>query len=559
MSSTMRRRLERFRPPTRHVLPLLLAVVASTGLLAAPGTATEVQAATPNLTLVSSARYAVQPGHQRVRVTVDLTLTNHLKDTKTTRYYFNKAYVAVMPEASGFQLTWAGAGTPSVVATKRTKDYTLLRLDLPRRLYGGKTANYSLRFDIVDKGGKATRDVRIGDSLVSFPVWAFASDSTPGSSATVVFPAGFQVEVEAGQIPAATTDSKGRTIFRTGKLAKPLSFFAFLIGDRPGAYTETKVKPVIGTTPVQLTIRSWPEDKAWRKRIGGLVNKALPVMSKAIGLPWPRTDPLVVQEAVSRSTGGYAGLFDPSRGLVEIAYYASDFVVLHESAHSWFNGSLLADRWANEAFASYYGLDAAAKLKVKATGDKMTAKLQKAKIPLNAWGAVGREPTATEDYAYAATLALARAIAERAGADGLRAVWADAAARIGAYQPPDATAGGTGTGSAGGGTGAGGTAATATTGAADAAAAATTPPRRSSSRARRTGAGCSTCSRRGPARATTTCGGRGSPATRTCRCSTPGRRPARGMTRSSRRRATGGCRDRSATRCARGGSTRRPR
>ena len=42
-----------------------------------------------------------------------------------------------------------------------------------------------------------------------------------------------------------------------------------------------------------------------------------------------------------------------------------------------------------------------------------------------------------EDYAYAATLVLADAIAERAGADGLRAVWADASAHIGAYQPPE--------------------------------------------------------------------------------------------------------------------------
>jgi hypothetical protein len=48
---------------------------------------------------------------------------------------------------------------------------------------------------------------------------------------------------------------------------------------------------------------------------------------------------------------------------------------------------------------------------------------------------VGREATATEDYAYAAALALAQAIARRAGSDVLQAVWADAAARVGAYQP----------------------------------------------------------------------------------------------------------------------------
>ena len=91
------------------------------------------------------------------------------------------------------------------------------------------------------------------------------------------------------------------------------------------------------------------------------------------------------------STGGYAGLFDPSAGQVEVAYYAGDFVVLHEAAHAWFNGGLLADRWANEAFASYYGLEAADELKVKASADALTPELEAARIPLNAWGAVGRE------------------------------------------------------------------------------------------------------------------------------------------------------------------------
>jgi hypothetical protein len=423
---------------SRRAVPFLLALVVATGLLAAPGVApvAEVRAATPDLTIVSEARYDVQPTKHRVRVTLALTLTNRLKDTVTKRYYFDKAFLAVLPGVSGYSFTWAGAGNPTIRETKKTKDYTVLQLNLAGRLYSGKSANYTLRFYLEDKGGKATRDIRIGDSLVSFPVWAFATDDTAGSSSTVVFPAGFQVEVEQGAIPAPTTDSTGRTIFRTGRLDKPLTFFAFLVGDRPGAYTTRSLSPTVLGKAAPLTIRSWPDDAAWDKRVGGLVERALPVLGDEIGLPWPREDPLVVQEAVSRSTGGYAGLFDPEAGRVEVAYYATDFVVLHESAHGWFNGALLADRWANEAFASYYGLEAAGVLKVKAVGDVLTPELEKARIPLNAWGSVGRETAATEDYAYAASLALARAIAERAGGpDALKAVWADASARVGAYQP----------------------------------------------------------------------------------------------------------------------------
>ncbi len=422
------------RVASRAVLALALAG----GLLAAPSTVPLARAAAPGLTISSDARYDVQPAQRRIRINLDLLLTNHLKDTVTRRYYFDRAFLAVLPNTSAFKLSWDGKATPSVHVSKRTKDYTLLRLDLGQRLFSGKSARYKLRFDLVDPGGAPTRDVRVGDSLVSFPVWAFATDSTPGSSVKVVFPAGFSTDVEAGSMPDPSVDSTGRTIFQTGKLDKPLSFFAYLVADRPGAYTERTVSPVVGGSPVHLTIRSWPDDETWSSRVGDLVGRALPLLADQIGLPWPRTGGLTVQEAVSRSTGGYAGLFDPGNGVVEVAYYAGDVVVLHEAAHAWFNGALLADRWANEAFASYYGLAIAPQLKLTASGDALTPALEAARIPLNDWGAVGRETSAVEDYAYAATLTLAKAIAARAGPEGLRAAWADAAGHVGAYQPPAA-------------------------------------------------------------------------------------------------------------------------
>ncbi len=56
------------------VIVLLVAVAAAaTGLLGNP---TDVRAATPDLTIVGAARYDVQPAQKRIRVTVDLTLTN---------------------------------------------------------------------------------------------------------------------------------------------------------------------------------------------------------------------------------------------------------------------------------------------------------------------------------------------------------------------------------------------------------------------------------------------------------------------------------------------------
>jgi hypothetical protein len=412
-----------------------LMVVAAT-LVAAPAT---VQAARPDLSMVIDARYDVHPDERLVRVVLDIRLTNHLKDTTTTRYFFDEAYLAVQPDVERLRASWEGAGSPRIAATKQAADHTLLRLDFAQRLYGGKSADYRVTFDMVDPGGEATRDLRIGQTLASFPVWAFGTEDTPGGSVAVVFPAGFEVDVEAGSIAVPVVEDDGRVVFRTGELAAPLDFFTYLVADRPAAYTERSVLtalPTMDGSEVEVLIRHWPDDEPWAERVTGLIERGLPSLARHIGLPWAYNDePLVVEEAVSRSTEGYAGLFDPDDGLVEIAYYADDIVVLHEAAHGWFNGALLADRWANEAFASYYAAEAAADLALEVTDPVLDETLMASRIPLNAWGPVGSAEVAAEDFAYAASLALARAIAERTSDDVLAEVWSDAANRVGAYQP----------------------------------------------------------------------------------------------------------------------------
>jgi hypothetical protein len=373
-------------------------------------------------------------------VVVDLTLRNRLKDTTTRRFYFDEAFLAVPASASGWSLAWDGSGSPSVSVNDRSADATILRLRLGARLFSGKTAEYRLTFYLKDPGGKATRELRVGEALVSFPVWAYASDETPGASTTVVFPAGYDVLVEAGSIPEPEVDDQGRTIFRSGVLDKPLDFFAYLVADKPASFVETSLEPVVLGNPAPVVVRAWPDDAAWGERVTKLVDGALPALGERIGLPWSHDQPLVVQEALSRTTGGYAGLFDPTGNRVEIAYYAGNLVILHEAAHAWFNGSLLADRWANEAFASYYAAAVAGDLDLRVAPDTLTddsppGEADTDPLDLNAWGPVGSMDAATEDQAYAASYDLAVRIAERAGDDGLRAVWAAAADGVGAYQP----------------------------------------------------------------------------------------------------------------------------
>ncbi|HJW21466.1 MAG TPA: hypothetical protein VJ506_03460 [Candidatus Limnocylindrales bacterium] len=393
-------------------------------------------AATPGLTLVTSATYDVQPDRGRVAISVAITATNHLQDSITKDYVYGDAYLAVLPQTSGFRITTPGSGTPRVAVSRRTSSYTVLHLTFGSDLGAGASRAFNLTFNLVDPGGSPDRPIRISPSLVSFYAWAFATPSTPGSSVSVTFPAGYEVTVGRGPLAGPATDTEGRQTWTSGALQDPLAFVADVSADRPAAYLELQRAVAIGGIQAQLLIRSWPDDAAWRDRVSGLLTTALPVLGQAIGLAWPIATPLVVQESLPRSTGGYAGLFDPATDRIEIAYVAPTGVVLHEAAHAWFNGSLVADRWAAEAFASYYAEVAAATMKVKIDSPQLTPADLAAAIPLNAWGPVGSEPSETESYAYAASLVLARQIAARAGDDGLRRVWSLASQGIGAYQPP---------------------------------------------------------------------------------------------------------------------------
>ena len=97
---------------SRRFAALILAVVAATGLLASPAGSAEVRAAAPSLTIVTDADYDVQPDAHRVQVTLDMVMKNRLADTSTKRFYFDHAFLSVLPGASAPKLTWSGSGTP---------------------------------------------------------------------------------------------------------------------------------------------------------------------------------------------------------------------------------------------------------------------------------------------------------------------------------------------------------------------------------------------------------------------------------------------------------------
>jgi hypothetical protein len=422
------------RPGARAIrlLAALLLALAMVGL--APATGGRDAFAAPDLTLVAATTYEVHPNEGRVAVTATVTATNHLADTQTRRYFFESGYLSVLPGTANFAVT-AGSGSPSVAVSSRTESGTLLLIRFGTRLAAGASMTLTLTYDLLDPGGAPDRPVRISPSIVTFQAWASASDATPGSSVEVRIPEGYTTAIGRGPLTGPVA-SGGWQVYSSGPLATPLTFVADITADQPGEYVDGRRSTTIGDETAIVVIRAWPDDAAWRERVGDLVLGALPVLADDIGVAWPYDEPLTVTETLVRGNG-FEGAFDPEAALVEIGYAASPTVILHEAAHAWFNGQLVGERWIAEAFASYYAERAAATMGVEIVSPGFDGEPDQGAFPLNAWLAPGEASPEQDAFGAAASLALAREIAAIVGDDVLREVWGAAAAGAPAYQPPD--------------------------------------------------------------------------------------------------------------------------
>ena len=411
------------------------------GPLSAPSRAL---AATPAsaLAVVGAARYDVQPDAGRILVTAKLTVTNHAVDTATTTYFYDQAFLAVPPEADSFTVS-GGLGRSNWTISEQKPTYTLLSITFGGRLGAGKTTKLTLTFELPDAGTPLNREVRVSRTLVTFPVWPLASTGTPGSTVTVSVPPGYTVTLVRGTMTGPTTDASGSQVWTSGPIPDPLKFDVYVRADRPPVYVETKRDITVDGATASLTFRSWIDDSAWLSQMEDLYGRGVPLLAAAIGRPWPLQDPLTVQEAINAPTEGVvAGSFDPATHQIQLIYDAGPEVALHEAAHAWFNGGLLADRWANEAFASYYAQLVAGQMKVPFDPAVITPALQAVAEPLNAWAAgdaapaTGADRSAVEAYGYAASAELAGKIAAQVGPAGLQRVWAAIAEGKAPYQPP---------------------------------------------------------------------------------------------------------------------------
>ena len=423
----MRRAISRIVPLAAGAALLLLGVVPA----AFPGRV--ALGADRGLVVVAQTRYEAQPENRQVHVTIDAVATSYTPNPEDGLAYYPSASFAVQAGATHVAAT-SGGQPLGVALDPSDPDFVGITVTFAEGVYFEESYPYRVTFDLPDPGGAPDRNLRISSTIVAFPIWAFGSPGEPGGSVTVILPGGFRPVVQGDEL-AASTGPSGEIVLATTSLPDPFDFFAYLSADRPGAFSDTQLTVQVGGQAAPVNVRAWQDDPDWGTGMTSLISDGLPALQRLIGLPYDTPGTLVIEEAATSRLGDYAGIYNKLSGIIRVRYDADAYVGLHEAAHIWFNGDLFSGRWIGEAYAEFYGVQAAQA--IGATGDAfdLTDELMANRIALNDWGEIGGVELGVEEYAYAASYHLALLIFGRTDIAHLQTVWKGANDSEMAYQP----------------------------------------------------------------------------------------------------------------------------
>jgi hypothetical protein len=400
-------------------LGIVVAVVAQL-LVAAPGAAPSARAA--EFRMETAAAYQVQPGQGHVAVSIDVEFENTEPDPPGAFSLFSEVKLAIHDAA--VDVAAEDSDGALEVGVAREDDVNVATVQLREGLRHEEVAELTVDYLIPD-GDDPHQRVR--PSLVVFGVWGFGTES----EVTVSIPGGYEVRIDGDPLEAEPTPAGIR--LTSGPIANPAQWLALVTASRPGSLVErTSTVPLDGGT-ADLHVRAFADDEEWADRMLALLAEALPRLEDEIGLPYPHVGPLVVTESVGSGADGFSEQADETEILV--AFDQPEFTAIHQLAHVWLDAELVEARWAREGLASHVAERVAADLGAEPPYDPLAEREARADaaFPLDTWR-TSNDPEA-ERYAYAASWAVVREIADLVGDDGLRQALQRAADGVGPYQP----------------------------------------------------------------------------------------------------------------------------
>jgi hypothetical protein len=395
------------------ILPLLAAVLALTII---PGGPVD-RVAAAEYTLETSATYDVRPGEGEIEVTVAIEFTNTTPDPPGRISVFPELKLGVHDEATDVTAT---DGDGELDLTVEVEDgVNTATIELREDLLFEESVDLELRYTLVDGNDP---QLRVRPSVIVFPAWGFGT----ASEVNVAIPNGYEVRIDGD----ALTEADGRLV--SGAIENPIAWLALVTATRPAEYASFDATVPLDGGTADLQVRAFADDEAWGERTLALVEQALPLLEREIGLPYPHVGALVMIESVSSDATGFAETATVGTE-IGVAFDQPPFTALHQVAHVWLSPSLIESRWIREGLASEVAGRAAAELEVEPPYDpaaQATALADEA-FALDQWGASARP--AAESYAHAASWALMSELGSSVGNDAIRTVLARVASSVGPY------------------------------------------------------------------------------------------------------------------------------
>ena len=344
-----------------------------------------------------------------VHVAFDLTLTNTKSDSGLTYYYFDTVTLAVTANAANVQATRNGKPL-SVSIKSQNRFYSQAEVRLSPTLRSRQTQVVRVTYDIPPSGARVPGVNRINPAYMTFVAFAFGDPSL--TTVSVRVPDNFDVDVTWEDMDQ--TFESGVNVYTAANIENPDEWAASVTASDEDALTVDRLT-VAGH---DISIRSWPDDPQWGKFVADQLTKGIPALEELIGSKLPTSRTLQVTETATPYIYGYAGWYQPSDNTIEIGDVLDSLVILHETAHAWFNRKEFDDRWVSEGFAEDFASRAVQRS--GGTQDEPTKPDLKSEgtVTLNEWSDPdfdGADSESVEEFGYNASFYVMRTISNEIG------------------------------------------------------------------------------------------------------------------------------------------------
>lgn len=401
-----------------------IAVVASVLGLATPSAA---QDDSELVATTAEYQYRFDPDAGEVQVTVAITANVGFPSPTDgfTELYRQGVLLAVPVDIEDLAVTDSGGRSLSYRVDTEQAGFHVLVIDFASRIYSGQSEDVVVGYTMVDRGPRSDVSHRINAAHLALEVWtdSYLDEAT----VTIIAPRRFvDLSYRFAFFDQETVDGERRFTFVTDD---PESFGFRLELTDLSALVSTRVE--VGGHNIEIL--AWPGDEEWSDNVQDILEKGLPELIDAVGLPLPPDRDLIIREAAPIVSADSADVaLEPEHNLIVLGDDLDPHLLFREISQAWFNFDLFKTHWVTHGLADEFASEAVASLGGPRPDPDPVSPLDIPARPLVDWSGAFEE-YATEMWSRDASWVLTRSLADEVGSAVLSEVVQAAAANEIAY------------------------------------------------------------------------------------------------------------------------------